>query len=96
MRRHAERQVLTLNGAGGNVLRRASGDVTAYRYYGGVGAARSGSRRSDLEKHVAVVTALMSVSPDWDTFQKLFNKNFWPYIPGQTDMFEQDDKEGAY
>jgi hypothetical protein len=29
-----------------------------------------------LEKHVAGVTALMRVSPDWNTFMKLFGTNF--------------------
>lgn len=29
-----------------------------------------------LEKHVAVVTALMRVSPDWNMFMKLFGTNF--------------------
>jgi hypothetical protein len=29
-----------------------------------------------LEKHVAVVTALMRVSPNWRTFERLFNRNF--------------------
>lgn len=53
-----------------------------------------------LEKHVVVVTALMRISPDWQTFMKHFNKNFRPHIPEQTDMFEEfekspDDKEAA-
>lgn len=29
-----------------------------------------------LEKHVAVVTALMRISPSWKSFQRAFNKNF--------------------
>lgn len=52
-----------------------------------------------LEKHVVVVTALMRISPDWQTFMKHFNKNFQPHIPEQTDLFalleQPDDKEIA-
>jgi hypothetical protein len=51
-----------------------------------------------LEKHVVVVTALMRISPDWQTFMKHFNKNFRPHISEQTDIFadfEPDEKETA-
>jgi hypothetical protein len=47
-----------------------------------------------LEKHVAVVTALMRISPDWPTFMRNFNKNFRPNVPQQRDLFE-DIKEDA-
>jgi hypothetical protein len=42
-----------------------------------------------LEKRVAVVTALMQVSPDWDSLKRNFNRNFWPYVPEQKDLFEE-------
>jgi hypothetical protein len=46
-----------------------------------------------LEKQVAVTTALMRVSPDWETFEKLFNRNFKPHLPEQTSMFDKFDKK---
>ncbi len=42
-----------------------------------------------LEKQVAVVTALMRVSPDWETFMRNFNRNFRPHMPEQKDLFEE-------
>jgi hypothetical protein len=42
-----------------------------------------------LEKQVAVVTALMRVSPDWDAFMRNFNRNFRPHMPEQKDLFEE-------
>src|SRR6267142_2554358 len=42
-----------------------------------------------LEKQVAVVTALMRISPDWDTFMRNFNRNFRPHLPEQRDLFEE-------
>jgi hypothetical protein len=43
-----------------------------------------------LEKHVAVVTALMRVSPDWNTFMKLFGTNFKrvPQPDDEPDLFD--------
>jgi hypothetical protein len=46
-----------------------------------------------LEKQVAVTTALMRVSPDWETFEKLSNRNFKPHLPEQTSMFDKFDKK---
>ena len=46
-----------------------------------------------LEKHVAVVTALMRISPGWSTFMKNFNRNFRPHIPEQRDLFEEFEAE---
>jgi hypothetical protein len=46
-----------------------------------------------LEKHVAVVTALMRISSDWSTFMKNFNRNFRPHIPEQRDLFEEFEAE---
>jgi hypothetical protein len=43
-----------------------------------------------LEKHVAVVTALMRVSPNWRSFVRLFNRNFPPPQPA---LFEDMDDE---
>jgi hypothetical protein len=40
-----------------------------------------------LEKVVAVVTALMRVSPDRETFMRHFNRNFRPHLPEQMDLF---------
>ncbi|MCW5685626.1 MAG: P63C domain-containing protein [Pseudolabrys sp.] len=52
-----------------------------------------------LEKQVAVVTALMRISPDWDAFMKNFNRNFRPHLPVQRDLFDdiaaQEKKEAA-
>lgn len=42
-----------------------------------------------LEKQVAVVTALMRISPDWSTFMRHFNQNFRPHEPRQGDLFEE-------
>ena len=42
-----------------------------------------------LEKQVAVVTALMRISPDWDSFMRNFNRNFRPHLPEQKDLFEE-------
>jgi P63C domain len=42
-----------------------------------------------LEKQVAVVTALMRVSPDWEAFMRNFNRNFRPHLPEQRDLFEE-------
>jgi hypothetical protein len=42
-----------------------------------------------LEKQVAVVTALMRISPDWDSFMRNFNRNFRPHLPEQRDLFEE-------
>lgn len=46
-----------------------------------------------LEKQVAVVTALMRVAPDWETFELLFNRNFRPQVPEQQSMFALLDKK---
>jgi len=43
-----------------------------------------------LEKHVAIVTALMRVSPNWRAFLRLFNRNFPPPQPA---LFEDTDDE---
>jgi hypothetical protein len=44
-----------------------------------------------LEKQVAVVTALMRISPDWDTFMRNFNRNFRPHLPEQQGLFGDMD-----
>jgi hypothetical protein len=43
-----------------------------------------------LEKHVAVVTALMRVSPDWNTFMRRFGTNFKrvPQPEDEPDLFD--------
>lgn len=41
-----------------------------------------------MEKQVAVVTALMRVSPDRPTFMRHFNRSFRPHLPEQRDLFE--------
>ncbi len=46
-----------------------------------------------LEKHVAVVTALMRVSPNWRGFIRLFNRNFPPPQPALFDYLD-DEPEG--
>jgi len=46
-----------------------------------------------LEKQVAVVTALMRISPDWPTFMRHFNANFRPHLPVQRDLFEEIEAE---
>jgi hypothetical protein len=38
---------------------------------------------------VAVVTALMRISPDWDSFMRNSNRNFRPHLPEQRDLFEE-------
>lgn len=47
-----------------------------------------------LERHVAVVTALMRVSPNWRAFERLFNRNFpKPQIPLFDDLDDDLDLE---
>ena len=41
-----------------------------------------------MEKQVAVVTTLMRISPDWDSFMRNFNRNFRPHLPEHRDLFE--------
>jgi hypothetical protein len=57
------------------------------------------SKQASTEKQVAVVTALMRISPDWDAFMKNFNRNFRPHLPVQRDLFDdieaQEKKEAA-
>ena len=40
-----------------------------------------------------MVTALMRVAPDWETFELLFNRNFRPHLPEQKTMFGLLDKK---
>jgi hypothetical protein len=53
-----------------------------------------------LEKQVAVVTALMRISPDWPAFMQHFNANFRSHIPRQMDLFTEieakEKTEAAY
>jgi hypothetical protein len=40
----------------------------------------------------------MRVSPDWETFEKLFNRNFPPHMPEQSSMSDKwgkKDEEAA-
>ena len=45
-----------------------------------------------LEKQVAVVTALMRVSPNSRSFKRLFERNFQPLGGYQEEMFEDFDE----
>lgn len=48
-----------------------------------------------LEKQVAVVTALMRASSNWNQFMKSFDRNFRPDQAKQVDMFDDMDEEAA-
>lgn len=47
-----------------------------------------------LEKHIASVTTLMRISPNYKTFKRYFDKAFPPPIE-QIEIFEQEDDETA-